>query len=121
MGLTVTEKEHWKERIERRINKRIESVWASDPNLKERIDKEARQKALESLKLAELEQECDQIEEQRKQLEARDQQLARQKLAIIRGVPVDTIENNFSYHADQEIEQAVERRRKVFEQQLLAA
>src|SRR6266481_407903 len=115
MGLTVTEKEHWKERIERRINKRIESVWASDPNLKERIDKEARQKALESLKLAELEQECDQIEEQRKQLEARDQQLARQKLAIIRGVPVDTIENNFSYHADQEIEQLQDERENLLD------
>src|SRR5438874_6732960 len=48
-GLTVTEKEHWKERIERRLDKRIEAIWARDPNLKERIDDEARQKALESL------------------------------------------------------------------------
>jgi hypothetical protein len=30
-GLTVTEKEHWKERIERRIDKRIESIWTSIP------------------------------------------------------------------------------------------
>src|SRR5207244_13224371 len=68
-----------------------------------------------------LEQETEKIEEQKKQLDAREEQLARQKLAIVRGVPVDNIENNFSYHADHEVEQAVERRRKVFEQQLLAA
>src|SRR5689334_18460455 len=121
MGLTVTEKEHWKERIERRINKRIESIWASDPNLKERIDKESRQRALESLKLAELEQETEKIEEQKKQLDIREAQLARQKLAIVRGVPADAVDNGYTYHADHEVEQAVARRSKVFEQQLLAA
>lgn len=34
---------------------------------------------------------------------------------------MDAIENRYSYDADHEVEQAVERRRKVFEQQLLAA
>ena len=121
MGLTVIEKEHWKERIERRINKRIEAVWASEPNLKERIDKDARQRALESLKLAELEHESDEVEQQKKVLEAREQNLTRQKLAVVRGVPLDVVDDHMSYHTDQEIEQAVRRRQGVFEQELLAA
>ena len=121
MGLTVTEKEHWKDRIERRINKRIEAIWAAEPNLKEQIDREARQKALESLKLAELERESDEVEEQKKELEAREQRLTRQKMAVVRGVPLDTVDDYRSYHADQEIEQAVRRRQSVFEQELLAA
>jgi len=121
MGLTVTEKEHWKERIERRIDKRIEAVWAADPNLKERIDKEARQKAMESLKLADLERECEAVEEQKKELETRELRLTRQKLAVVRGVPLDVVEDHVSYHAAQEIELAVGRRETVFEQELLAA
>ncbi len=31
MGLTVTEKEHWKDRIARRIDKRIEAIFAEEP------------------------------------------------------------------------------------------
>ena len=47
-GLTVTEKEHWKKRISRRIDKRIEVITAGDPDFFERIDRDARQRALES-------------------------------------------------------------------------
>jgi hypothetical protein len=120
-GLTVTEKEHWKERIERRIDKRIESIWASDPNLKERIDVQARQKALESLKLAELQRESDQIDEQKQQLDRRQQQITRQMLATVRGVPVESVDDFNHYHVDREVESAVGRRQKVFEEELLAA
>ena len=52
-GLTVTEKEHWKNRIARRIDKRIEAITADDPNFFERIERDARKQALESLGLAE--------------------------------------------------------------------
>lgn len=120
-GLTVTEKEHWKERIERRIDKRIESIWAGDPNLKERIDEQARQKALESLKLAELQRETEEIEQQKQQLEKRKQQITQKMLATIRGVPVESVDDFNHYHVDREVEAAVGRRQKVFEEELLAA
>jgi len=120
-GLTVTEKEHWKERIERRIDKRIESIWAVDPNLKERITQEARQKALASLKLAELEQEVQAIDEQKVQLDERHEQIVRQMLATIRGVPVEKVDDHHRYHGGNEVETAVGRRQKVFEEELLAA
>jgi hypothetical protein len=63
-GLTVTEKEHWKDRIARRIDRMIDALWGEDPNLEERIDREARQQALDSLGLAELQAELDEIERQ---------------------------------------------------------
>ncbi len=32
-GLSVSEKNHWKERLSKRIDKRIEAIAAEDPNL----------------------------------------------------------------------------------------
>jgi hypothetical protein len=119
-GLTVTEKEHWKERIERRLDNRIEAIWAREPNLKERIDDEARQKALESLHLAELSREADEIDQQKEQIDKRLSQIAKQMLAVVRGVPVDAVDE-YHYRAEQEIEAAVIRRQRVFEDELLAA
>jgi len=40
-GLTVTEKEHWKERISRRIDKKIEAIAAEQPNLMDRVQRES--------------------------------------------------------------------------------
>jgi len=70
-GLTVTEKEHWKSRIARRIDKKIESLTAADPNLFDRIHRQARQQALESLGLAELQAEQDRLEQEKEALEKR--------------------------------------------------
>ncbi len=39
-GLTVTEKGHWKDRIEKRIDKKIEAISAEDPNLLHRIQRD---------------------------------------------------------------------------------
>src|SRR5713101_1122393 len=67
-NLTVTEKEHWKERIARRIDKRIEVVCAGDPNLMDRIRDQARQRALQSLGLAAMQAELDAVEKQKENL-----------------------------------------------------
>ncbi|MCB9941301.1 MAG: hypothetical protein H6823_23965 [Planctomycetaceae bacterium] len=42
-GLTITEKEHWKERIGKRIEKKIEVIFGEDPNLCLTAFSEARQ------------------------------------------------------------------------------
>ena len=63
-GLTVTEKEHWKDRINRRIDKKIEVISAEDPNLFDRVRRDARQRALRSLGLHEMQAELDGIEQQ---------------------------------------------------------
>jgi hypothetical protein len=51
-GLTVTEKEHWRQRISARIGKRIEAIKAQHPALFERVKREARARALQSLAIS---------------------------------------------------------------------
>ena len=86
-GLTVTEKGHWKDRIEKRIDKKIETISAEDPNLLDRIHRDAHERALSSLGLAEMQRELDAAEQQKSALEKRERQVGRAMLAHIRGVP----------------------------------
>jgi hypothetical protein len=60
--LTVTEKEHWKKRISKKINKKIEALYAADPNLRERLKRTAHEQALKSLKVATLFKEKEKAE-----------------------------------------------------------
>jgi len=119
-GLTVTEKEHWKSRIARRIDKRIEAITAGDPNFFERIDRDARQRALESLGLAEYQAELDEIEKQKENLEKREKRLHKAMLAKVRGVEPDDLEDYYCYGHDSEVTNAVKRRKAVHEDELLA-
>ena len=48
-GLSVSEKNHWKERLSKRIDKRIEAISAEDPNLLERVKRDAHDRAMQSL------------------------------------------------------------------------
>ena len=70
-GLTVTEKEHWKGRIAKRIDKKIEAVAAEDPNLLDRVHRDARERAPASLGLLEMQRELDGIDRQKSALEKR--------------------------------------------------
>jgi hypothetical protein len=119
-GLTVTEKEHWKKRIARRIDKRIEAITAGDPNFFERIERDARQRALGSLGLADHQAELDEIERQRKTQEKHEERLHKAMLAKIRGVEPDDLDDYFSYRHDSEVDNAVKRRKAVHEDELLA-
>jgi hypothetical protein len=120
-GLTVTEKEHWKERIARRIDKRIEVLTAGEPNLMDRIQQDARQRALQSLGLAELQAELDTIEQKKEELERRENEAHRAMVAIVRRVPAAQVElHRYGSNYEQEVSKAVERRRAVHEDELLA-
>ena len=48
-GLSVTKKNHWGDRIEARIDRRIEAIVAHDPGFMERVRRGVRRLALESL------------------------------------------------------------------------
>ena len=115
-GLTVTEKEHWKDRIGKRIEKKIEAVSAEDPNLLDRVHREARERALASLGLSEMQQELDGVEQQKSALDKRERQIQRAMLAHVRGV----LDDYHSYRYDHEVDNAVNRRQAVHEDELLA-
>jgi len=120
MGLTVTEKEHWKDRIARRIDKKIEVISAEDPNLFDRVSRDARQRALDSLGLAEMQAELDTIEQEKEILEKRGDRIGKAMLAHVRSVPVEDIDNYHGYRREHEVSGAVERRQKIHEEELLA-
>jgi hypothetical protein len=118
-NLTVTEKEHWKERIARRIDKRIEVLTISDPCLINCLRDQARQRALQSLGLAEMQAELDVIEQQKEDLERREKNVHRAMLATIRRVPLEQVDTYLSYqHA--EVASAIQRRQAVHEEELLS-
>ena len=119
-GLTVTEKEHWKERIARRIDKRIEVLAAVDPNLMDRVQRQARQRALQSLGMAEMQAELDAVVAKQAELLRREEHAHRAMLAKARGVPVDGVDDCHARYAHREVTDAVERRQAVHEEDLLA-
>ena len=119
-SLTVTEKEHWKERIAKRIDKKIETIAAADPGLLERLAGQARQRALRSLGLAEMQAELDSIAVHEKELEQRERRAHRAMLAVVRRVPLEEIEESYYVGRHHEVEQAIQKRQAVHEEELLA-
>ena len=71
-GLTVAEKNHWKDRLSKRIDRRIETIAAEEPNLLDRVKRDARARAMQSLNVAELQADVDGIEEQEETLTKRN-------------------------------------------------
>ncbi len=91
MGITVTEKQHWKDRIANRIKRRVEEIIAkNDPGFRKRIDELARDKSLAQLGLSELMMTLDQIRNQRKlykrQHDAQMKQLESNEHAVYLGI-----------------------------------
>lgn len=119
-GLTVREKEHWKDRIARRIDKRIEAITAGDPGFFKQLEHDARQRALESLGLSKHQAELEQLQRQKASLEKREKQIRRAMIAGVRGVAPDDVDDCCSFRHDAEIENAVRRRKTVHEDDLLA-
>ncbi len=52
MAITITEKQHWKERIESKINKRIDQIRLLDSKLFQHLDEQSRSAAITQANLA---------------------------------------------------------------------
>jgi hypothetical protein len=119
--LTVTEKEHWKQRISRRIDKAIDAIYAAQPDLKTRIAEAARSEALRSLGLAQLQQQIDTIEENEKRTSRQKEATYKQMFAVVAGKNVDELPYYSHYTLrPNEVTTAIERRQTVHEEELLA-
>ena len=119
-NLTVAEKNRWRERIQARIDRKVEQITAGEPGLIERIRHEARGRALESLGLAAFQDELDRIAAQRAELDRRDRQVRREMLARVRGVSAEELDGYSRIHDHPEIRAAIDRRRALHEEELLA-
>jgi hypothetical protein len=119
--ISVTETAHWRDRIAARLERKIEALTAASPSLMDRVKREARQRAIQSLGLAALQTDLDTVVNERATFDRREQQAQRAMLAQVRGVAVGDIEDNHcGFHEQREIQNAINRRAAVHEEELLA-
>jgi hypothetical protein len=95
-GLTVTEKNHRRERIAARINKAAERIRARHPALLERVAREAHAQSPASLGLAGTYAAPEAIKAEEATRTRRRKQTQRSMVAMIRGQPVDEAADSFS-------------------------
>lgn len=118
MGLTVREKDHWRERISRRIDHAIEALQAEhDPHFRRRVSEEAERMAWESLSLDELRSHCQQIKAEIERLEEQRRDAWAEMLATVQGVPLGEVRTQFC--EPHEVRAAVRSRRALHERELL--
>jgi hypothetical protein len=118
-GLTVTEKEHWKDRIAKRIDRQIERIKAEQPTVFETVHREAEQRAMVALGIQDLQRELNQVELESKNLEKRQRNLQRALLAKVRGVTLEEMSEDCGYRCEMEVGAAVESRQDLIEEELL--
>jgi hypothetical protein len=125
-GLTVTEKEFWKGRIAARIEKRVEAIKTQHPALFDRAKREAHAQALESLGLAGSYRELESIKNEEAVLARRRERLQRTMLAVLRGEPIEEVSEYMNIRRGvelplpHEVYEAIVRRQRAHEEQLLA-
>ncbi len=122
MPLTVTEKEHWRQRIAAKVERRIEALAAGDPGLMDRVQAEGRRRAVQSLGLAESQAELDAVVAERKALDRREKRAQKAMVARLQGVPAEEVPESatHSYQFTATVNAAVQKRQAVHEEELLA-
>ena len=118
MTLTVKEKEHWKNSIDRKVNRAIEKIYAmGEPEFRERIQNEARKMAFESIGILELQDRLDVVIEIIRSHEQERREIDKQIDALIRSRCMECKPGSFYEFNTQA---AVKLRRNRFERELLA-
>ena len=122
MSITVKEKEHWRNRITRKIDQAIEELLAGEnPNCMEQINREAKNRTLKSLGIAELKSEVENIDKEKEALEKKRRKAHQRMLAVVRGVDVEEVTECCSGNMEHyEVLGAIRRRQEVVEKELLA-
>jgi len=123
MAVTVTEKTHWRDRIAKRIDRRIETLVAKqDPTLLQRVSEEARKQAYTSLGIDAQQREFEDIQKQKEEVERRERRLRAEQRAAINGTSVDEEldRGGYSGRYDYQVEEAVTARAKALEADILA-
>ena len=121
MAITLGEKSHWKDRIGKRIERRIETLVAKeDPTLLQRVKEQAHDKAYESLGIQAQRQELEDLEKQTADIEKRERRLEAEQRAIIKGTPVEEELGSGCYSYDGTVKNAVTARAAALETDILA-
>lgn len=119
--LTVREKEHWKERISRKVDQAVDAILAdASPGLLDRIAHQARERAVASLGIRDLQVRLDRIGEEEVELLKERQRIYRRMVTQVTGLSEDEQPGSY-YSMPREIENAIRKRRELHEKELLGA
>jgi len=120
MALTVSEKQHWKERIARKISLAVDALLEkNNPNFMKEVAAAALKEAAVRLGIAELIEKGKGVALEIDRLSEAEEGLKREVLAAIRGVAANSITNVYAW--DDEVDRALKRTQHTVEQELLAA
>lgn len=121
MGLTLGEKTHWKERIARRIDQRVETlVGKEDPTFLQRVADQAEDRAHAALGIDSQRRELARIKHQQEALRRRGHRLLAEQCAIVKGTRVeDELGHGVGRH-EWTVQQAVTAKARVLETEILA-
>lgn len=106
MSLTITEKEHWKTRIEKRIDAEIERLKREDKELFDQICAEARDEALEEMGITRQYGEIQLLHEEISALQDKHESLQKQVARTLRD---DGFTSGFYYNPGAEIEAGLQK------------
>ena len=119
-SLTVTETAFWQERLGRKIDSKIEALSVSAPGLLARVGPLARQQALQSLGLGELQTELDALAAQKENLQRQEVRVHQAMLAVVRRVAVPEVAGGHFGSQHPEVSQTIQKRQASHEEELLA-
>jgi len=125
-GLTVSEKQHWKDRIGARISAKVEAIKSEHPALFDRARREAHAQALGSLGLAGPYAELEAVQAEEAALARRKRRAQSAMIAALRGVPAEEVPGNFAIRYGTELPlpaeafEAIARRQAAHQGRLLA-
>jgi hypothetical protein len=125
MGLTVSEKQHWKDRIAARIAA-VERIKARHPTLFDEVKRRAHTEALRSLGLAEPYAELEAVRAEEAATARRKSRAQRAMVATLRGVPLEEVSDSVAVRYGGELPlpaeaaEAIARRQAAHQAQLLA-
>ena len=115
--LTVTEKEHWKQRVERRIDRAIEELSLQHPQFMPDLRQQAKRKALAALKIDKLTDESDKLESTINELKSKQDAL--EKKIYLAASGNDEVPRHV-YGLRTETDKVVAQRQTIIEDELLA-
>jgi len=119
MPITLREKEHWEERMTRKINQAIEALYAEEnPHFLEEVREKAHAQALKTLGMESLAAKVKQIEQRRKRDDADRTQAYREMVAIVTGKSAADIDSSYCMEP-REVANAIRRRANVHERENL--
>lgn len=120
MALTVSEKQHWKERIARKISQAVDALLEkNNPNYMKEVAADARKEAPTRLGVVEVINHLKQLGLEEKRLKEEEENTVMQLLAIIRGADPKAVVMHFGWR--DELDRATRKTQEVLEKELLAA